>query len=96
MAKETGIVERVQKTIDRVRAFGEGKDEGYGTATAVIRDAREALADARSRALSIRPESTITGAGAKGTTCLRCEGGRPSSETGRGQMFRIYHARHRH
>ncbi len=48
MAKDTDIVERVQKTIDRVRAFGEGKDEGYGTATAVIRDAREAIADAKS------------------------------------------------
>jgi hypothetical protein len=48
MAKDMGIVERVQKTIERVRAFGEGKDEGYGTATAVIRDAREAIADAKS------------------------------------------------
>jgi hypothetical protein len=44
MAKDMGIVERVQKTINHVRAFGEGRDEGYGTATAVIRDAREALA----------------------------------------------------
>jgi len=48
MAKDMDTVERVQKAIDRVRAFGEGKDEGYGTATAVIRDAREAIADARS------------------------------------------------
>ena len=28
MAKDVSIVERVQKTIDHVRAFGEGKDEG--------------------------------------------------------------------
>jgi nitric oxide reductase activation protein len=48
MAKDADIIERVQKTIDRVRAFGEGRDEGYGTATAVIRDAREAIAEARS------------------------------------------------
>jgi hypothetical protein len=47
MAKDKGIVEIVQQTIDRVREFGEGKDEDYGTATAVIRDAREAIAEAR-------------------------------------------------
>jgi hypothetical protein len=47
MAKDMGIVERVQLTIDRVREFGEGKDEDYGTATAVIRDARDAIAEAR-------------------------------------------------
>jgi ABC-type proline/glycine betaine transport system substrate-binding protein len=47
MAKDRGIVERVQQTIDRVREFGEGKDEDYGTATAVIRDARDAIAEAR-------------------------------------------------
>jgi hypothetical protein len=47
MAKNMGIVERVQRTIDRVRDFGEGKDEDYGTATAVIRDARDAIAEAR-------------------------------------------------
>jgi len=48
MAKDVGIVERVQQTIDRVRKFGEGKDEDYGTATAVIRDARNAIAEAKS------------------------------------------------
>ena len=53
MAKDVSIVERVQKTIDRVRGFGEGKDEGSGTATAVIRDAREALADARTAGLEV-------------------------------------------
>ena len=47
MAKDMGIVERVQRTVDRVRDFGEGKDEDYGTATAVIRDANEAIAEAR-------------------------------------------------
>lgn len=47
MAKNMGIVERVQQTIDRVREFGEGRDEEYGTATAVIRDARDAIAEAR-------------------------------------------------
>jgi hypothetical protein len=47
MAKAVGIAERVQKSIDCVRAFGEGKDEGFGTATAVIRDARDALNEAR-------------------------------------------------
>jgi nitric oxide reductase activation protein len=53
MAKDMGIVERVQKTINHVRAFGEGRDEGYGTATAVIRDAREALAEARSAGVDV-------------------------------------------
>jgi hypothetical protein len=53
MAKDIGIVERVRKTVDHVRAFGEGKDEGYGTATAVIRDAREALAEARSAGVDV-------------------------------------------
>ncbi len=53
MAKEMDIVERVQKTIDHVKAFGEGKDEGYGTATAVIRDATEALADARTAGVDV-------------------------------------------
>lgn len=47
MAKSMGIVERVQRTINHVRAFGEGKDEGYGTASAVIRNARDAIAEAR-------------------------------------------------
>ena len=53
MAKDVSIVERVQKTIDRVRGFGEGKDEGSGTATAVIRDAREALAEAKNVGASV-------------------------------------------
>jgi hypothetical protein len=53
MAKDVGVVERVQQTIDRVRDFGEGKDEGYGTATAVIRDAREAIADARTAGANV-------------------------------------------
>lgn len=47
MAKDIGIVERVRQTIDRVKDFGEGKDNNYGTATAVIRDARDAIAEAR-------------------------------------------------
>ena len=47
MGKATGIIERVQRAIDRVREFGEGKDGGYGTATAVIRDARDAMGEAR-------------------------------------------------
>jgi hypothetical protein len=47
MAREMGIVAQVQRTIDRVREFGEGKNNDYGTATAVIRDATEALAEAR-------------------------------------------------
>ena len=53
MAKDMGIVERVQKTIYHVREFGEGKDRGYGTATAVIRDARDALAEARSAGVDV-------------------------------------------
>jgi hypothetical protein len=53
MAKDVGVVERVQRTIDRVRDFGEGRDEGYGTATAVIRDAREAIADARTAGANV-------------------------------------------
>jgi hypothetical protein len=53
MAKDMGIVERVQQTIDRVREFGEGKDEAYGTATAVIRDAREAIAEARTAGANV-------------------------------------------
>jgi CBS domain-containing protein len=47
MGKAIGIIERVQRAIDRVREFGEGKDGGYGTATAVIRDARDAMGEAR-------------------------------------------------
>lgn len=53
MAKEMNVVERVQKAIDHVRDFAEGKDEGYGTATAVIRDAVEAIADARSAGIDV-------------------------------------------
>lgn len=53
MGKEIGLVARVQRTIDRVRDFGEGKDEGYGTATAVIRDARDAIADARTAGANV-------------------------------------------
>jgi len=53
MAKDMGIVERVEKTIYHVREFGEGKDKGYGTAAAVIRDAREALAEARSQGVDV-------------------------------------------
>ena len=53
MAKDMGIVERVQQTIDRVRDFGEGKDEDYGTAAAVIRDAREAIAEARTAGANV-------------------------------------------
>lgn len=53
MAKDIGIVERVKKTISHVRAFGEGRDEGYGTASAVIRDATEALAEARTSGIDI-------------------------------------------
>jgi hypothetical protein len=47
MSKAISIIERVQRAIDRVREFGEGKDGGYGTATAVIRDAMDAMAEAR-------------------------------------------------
>jgi hypothetical protein len=47
MAKDMDIVARIRQTIDRVREFGEGKDERYGTANAVIREARDAIADAR-------------------------------------------------
>ena len=53
MAKDVGIVERVQQTIDRVRECGEGKDEDYGTATAVIRDARDAIAEARTASANV-------------------------------------------
>lgn len=47
MGKAIGVLERLQRAIDRVREFGEGKDGGYGTATAVIRDARDAMGEAR-------------------------------------------------
>jgi hypothetical protein len=47
MGRAIGIVERLERAIDRVREFGEGKDGGYGTATAVIRDARDAMGEAR-------------------------------------------------
>ena len=47
MGKEIQIVERVKIAIDRVREFGEGKEMDYGTAAAVIGEARDALADAR-------------------------------------------------
>jgi hypothetical protein len=53
MAKDMGIVERVQQTIDRIREFGEGKDNNYGTATAVIRDAWEAMAEARTECADV-------------------------------------------
>jgi hypothetical protein len=54
MAKEMGIVERVQRTIDRVREFGEGKDGGgYGTATAVIRAATDAMSEARTAGANV-------------------------------------------
>jgi hypothetical protein len=53
MAREMGIVAQVQRTIDRVREFGEGKDGGYGTATAVIRDARDAIAEARTAGANV-------------------------------------------
>jgi hypothetical protein len=53
VAKETNIVERVQKALDQVRKFGEGRDEEYGTATAVIREAVDAIADARSAGVDV-------------------------------------------
>jgi hypothetical protein len=53
MTKEIGVVERVRLTIDRVREFGEGKENDYGTAIAVIRDAREAIAEARTAGVDV-------------------------------------------
>ena len=53
MAKDMGIVARVQQTLDRVREFGEGKEGDYGTATAVIRDATEAIAEARTAGANV-------------------------------------------
>jgi hypothetical protein len=53
VAKEMGIVERVRLTIDRVKDFGEGKENDYGNATAVIRDARETIAEARTAGVDI-------------------------------------------
>jgi hypothetical protein len=53
MAKEVGAVERVRIAIDRVRAFGEGKENDFGTAAAVIRDVRDAIADARTAGADI-------------------------------------------
>ncbi len=47
-AQQVKVVKNVPLApLDRVREFGEGKDERYGTANAVIREAREAIADAR-------------------------------------------------
>ena len=53
MARAIGIVERVERAIDRVREFGEGKDGDYGTATAVIRDARDAMGEARTAGANV-------------------------------------------
>jgi hypothetical protein len=53
MAKGMGVAEIVQQAIDRVRQFGEGRDEHYGTATAVIRDARDAIAEARTAGVDV-------------------------------------------
>ena len=53
MAKEMGIVAQARRTIDRLREFGEGKDNDYGTATAVIRDAMEALGEARTAGVDV-------------------------------------------
>jgi hypothetical protein len=53
MAKDTDTVAQVQHAIDRVRDFGDGKDEGYGTATAVIREARNAIAEARTAGTNV-------------------------------------------
>jgi len=53
MAKEIDIVERVRLTIDRVKEFGEGMDRDYGTATAVIRDARDAIDEARTAGVDV-------------------------------------------
>ncbi len=53
MAKDMGVVERVRQTIDRVKEFGEGNDKDYGTATAVIRDVRDAIAEARSAGVNV-------------------------------------------
>jgi hypothetical protein len=47
MGKAIDVIERLQRAIDQVREFGEGKDGGYGTATAVIRDAMDAMDEAR-------------------------------------------------
>jgi hypothetical protein len=53
MAKEVNVVEQVRIAIDRVRAFGEGKENDFGTAAAVIRDARDAIAEARTAGTDI-------------------------------------------
>jgi hypothetical protein len=53
MAKNMSIIERVQQALDRVRQFGEGKDEGYGTAAAVIRDATDAIAEASTACVNV-------------------------------------------
>jgi hypothetical protein len=58
MAKDVDIVERVRRTIERVREFGEGKDEAYGTATAVIRDAREAIGEARTACVNVSDQQS--------------------------------------
>lgn len=47
MAKDKDTVERVRQAIDRVKEFGDGNDKDYGTATAVIRDVRDAITEAR-------------------------------------------------
>ena len=96
MAKEMDIVQRVQKTIDHVKAFGEGKDEGYGTATAVIRDATEALADARTAGVDVSGLRAITGTGAEGKTCLRRDSRRSRSETRGRENAGVHYAAHRH
>ena len=58
MGKAIGIIERVQRAIDRVREFGEGKDGGYGTATAVIRNARDTMAEARAAGANVSDASS--------------------------------------
>lgn len=53
IAKEIDIIERIQQAINRVREFSEGKDNDYGTATAVIREAKEALEEARTAGVRV-------------------------------------------
>jgi hypothetical protein len=53
MAKDMGIVERVQRTIDRVRDFGEGGRTGYITPDSAIKDTRDAIAEAKSVGASV-------------------------------------------
>jgi hypothetical protein len=53
MAKEMDIGAQARRAIDHLREFGEGKDNDYGTATAVMREVTEALEESRTSGVDV-------------------------------------------